>query len=327
MANKKNQNWLPLWVDPWLFGSTRIELTPAERAIWIDFLAIASKNDGYVRASEGIPYPTKQLAGFLMVDEDLLKQAIEKFIKYNKVKQLEDGTLRIVNWDKYQISERYKRSVQKQAEHTSEKAEHTSEKAEPRVYKSIIEYNKTTTENNKKAEDDFDPVGLKILLDTCNWCEKALHKGIHPHVIDYVYWKISKTHKQIENPVAYTKAVSRDFNEQEAKEQGWKPFEFVKQKLRKEKAKEWNNEYLKLERKCWEQFKKHPQELFDELSDDDKKHYLEIAKEEFKLYGFKLRRDNIKKHASFLLIKDMLLQDKKHAVIKTLGGQNGKEKH
>ena len=45
--------WFPLWVDKWIFGSTRIECTLEERAIWIDFLALASKD--FEKARDAIP--------------------------------------------------------------------------------------------------------------------------------------------------------------------------------------------------------------------------------------------------------------------------------
>jgi hypothetical protein len=55
--------WFPFWVDKWIWGSMRIEFEPIERAIWVDLLALAAKDDGYIRANEDIPYPLEQLAG------------------------------------------------------------------------------------------------------------------------------------------------------------------------------------------------------------------------------------------------------------------------
>lgn len=59
--------WIPLWVDKWLWGSTRIELEPDERSVWVDLMALAAKDDGYIRANVGVPYAHQQLAGMLCV--------------------------------------------------------------------------------------------------------------------------------------------------------------------------------------------------------------------------------------------------------------------
>ena len=106
-----SKTWFPFWVDKWIFGSMRIEFSLEERAIWVDFLAIASKDGGYIRANEDIAYPSEQLAGMLMIPVDKLKAAIESFIKKEKLKRLKNGTLLIVKWEKYQFSERHKRDM------------------------------------------------------------------------------------------------------------------------------------------------------------------------------------------------------------------------
>lgn len=103
--------WIPLWIDKWLLGSTRLECTVEERAIWIDLLALAGKDNGYIRANEEMPYHIKQLAGLLIVDEKLLENSIEKFIKLGKLEKLPNGTLYIKSWDNYKLSESYKRWI------------------------------------------------------------------------------------------------------------------------------------------------------------------------------------------------------------------------
>ena len=68
--------WIPLWVDKWIFGTTRIELEPDERSVWIDLMAVAAKDHGYIRANVGVPYPSHQLAGLLCITEELLLRAV-----------------------------------------------------------------------------------------------------------------------------------------------------------------------------------------------------------------------------------------------------------
>ena len=109
IKRQADKKWFPFWVDKWIFGSMRIEFNLEERAIWIDLLALASKDDGYIRANEDIPYPLNQLAGILIIPKDKLKKAIDKFVKKGKLIRLPNRTLEVDKWEKYQLSESYLR--------------------------------------------------------------------------------------------------------------------------------------------------------------------------------------------------------------------------
>lgn len=111
MKKRYSKNWIPLWPDKWLWGSTRIELEPDERGVWIDFLALGSKDDGWIRANKSIPYPSEQLAGMLRISIELLERTIEKCIKVGKLKKHPNGTFYIINWKTYQFSDRHKQRV------------------------------------------------------------------------------------------------------------------------------------------------------------------------------------------------------------------------
>lgn len=106
--------WFPWWPDKWIFGSVRIEFTPAERGIWVDLLSLASKDDGYIRANEETAYPLDQLAGMLRIPLEEFKKAIRKFIKNKKLTKTKAGTLYITKWDKYQFSDRHKRRLERE---------------------------------------------------------------------------------------------------------------------------------------------------------------------------------------------------------------------
>ena len=108
------QKWFPFWADKWIFGSMRIEFGPEERAIWVDLLCLASKDEGHIRANEETPYPIRQLAGMLVVEEEEMEKAIEKFVEKKKLIRTKSGTLLVAKWDKYQISDRHKRRVEKE---------------------------------------------------------------------------------------------------------------------------------------------------------------------------------------------------------------------
>jgi len=149
MKRGKTYEWIPLWVEKWLWGSTRLELEHDERAIWIDLLVIASKDDGYIRANEDIPYLDLQLAGLLCCDADLLKRTIEKCIKYKKIEKLKNGTFRIINWDAYQLTDRHKRRLM------SDKADIMSEKTATKTK------TKTNTKTNTKTLKEGTPLKAK----------------------------------------------------------------------------------------------------------------------------------------------------------------------
>ena len=87
MRKRTGRDWFPFWVDKWIFGSTRIELTLEERSIWVDLMALGAKDDGYIRANKITPYPPEQLAGMLVIPADKLKSALAKFMKVGKIEE------------------------------------------------------------------------------------------------------------------------------------------------------------------------------------------------------------------------------------------------
>ena len=100
--------WFPFWVDKWMFGSMRLEFEPAERALWVDLLCLAEKDNGYIRANEETPYLTKQLAGLLVYEEEFFDKTIQKFIDKDKIHRDEKGILRIVTHEKYRLTPGHK---------------------------------------------------------------------------------------------------------------------------------------------------------------------------------------------------------------------------
>uniref|UniRef100_A0A6M3JM83 Putative DNA replication protein n=1 Tax=viral metagenome TaxID=1070528 RepID=A0A6M3JM83_9ZZZZ len=146
---KVSKMWIPFWVDKWLFGSTRIELAPDERSVWLDLLAIASKNDGYIRANATTPYPESQLAGLLVIEVELLKRTIEKCIKYNKISLTKEGTYFVDNWDKYQLSKRHQRRLKNKIKENKIKDNSIEE------YRRVKESSQTDTVSSKAAIKEF----------------------------------------------------------------------------------------------------------------------------------------------------------------------------
>jgi hypothetical protein len=108
---KKPLSWIPLWIDPWLFGSTRIELSLEQRSVWVDLLTLAGKDSGFIRANEGVPYPPEQMAGMLRVPLDVLVKTIDRCLETGKLKQLPDDTLYVASWESYSLTPQYRRRL------------------------------------------------------------------------------------------------------------------------------------------------------------------------------------------------------------------------
>lgn len=142
--------WIPFWVDKWIFGSMRIECTPEERGIWWDLYALAAKDDGFIRANEDIPYPIEQLSGMLIIPQETLEAAIEKFIKLKKITRLKNGCLCITKWEDYMFSDRHKRRIEAEM---SAKPDTTSGKKDT-ITKNKITKNKKEKKKTKE-EDEF----------------------------------------------------------------------------------------------------------------------------------------------------------------------------
>ena len=152
--------WFPFWPDKWIFGSIRIECSVAERGIWVDLLSLASKDDGHIRANEETPYPLRQLSGMLLIPEDELHSAIEKFIELEKITRTETGTLYVIKWDKYQFTDRHRRRVDCEM---SENSDIVSEKKTPILYNKITNNNKK--EDNIKHLEEFESIWKKYHPD------------------------------------------------------------------------------------------------------------------------------------------------------------------
>lgn len=144
--------WFPWWPDKWIFGSVRIECTPAERGIWVDLLSLASKDDGHIRANEDTPYPLEQLSGMLIIPIEDLTAAITKFLTTEKLTRLKSGTLYITKWDKYQFTDRHKRRIESEM---SAKKDIVSKKEAPILNKSTLNKNILNNKKEKYTKAQF----------------------------------------------------------------------------------------------------------------------------------------------------------------------------
>jgi len=105
-----------LYTEHWIFGSSRSELEPDERSVWIDFLCLGIVGMGKV----DITYP-EQVAGQLRISLELFERSLKKFEKYGKIriksKKSQKKTYAvIINWRRYQpeyLHNRPKKSTKK----------------------------------------------------------------------------------------------------------------------------------------------------------------------------------------------------------------------
>jgi hypothetical protein len=106
------RQWVKLWVNEWLDGTTRFRLTAQQRVLWIDLLALAGRSrfPGFIYAGidggERIGYPLSYLAGVLLTDEITLSNTL-LILRDRKHITLEETSpdvfvIGIFNWDKYQ---------------------------------------------------------------------------------------------------------------------------------------------------------------------------------------------------------------------------------
>jgi len=179
MKKRTSDNmWIPFWIDKWIFGSMRIECNLEERAIWIDLLAWAAKDNGYIRANEETPYPLEQLAGMLIIPKEKLEAAIEKFIKTKKIKRFKNGVLYVTTWEKYQFSDRYRRMFKQDS---SPKTEQPSEKRKLYNIKEKNIKEKNIKEKNIKEKPSFKY--KKKHLDEAKYLESTIKETNPKHTI------------------------------------------------------------------------------------------------------------------------------------------------
>jgi len=101
---KRAKPWFKVFPDDYLWGTTKAELKPDERSVWIDFLCVATYKEGIIDITF-----RKELASKFIIPLALLNRCIKKFEKFGKIEiftqKKEKKTLaKIIKWEKYQHS-------------------------------------------------------------------------------------------------------------------------------------------------------------------------------------------------------------------------------
>lgn len=108
------RSWVKLWVNEWLDGTTRSEMTDAQRAFWIDLLAMAGRSRFPGRVCAGqtngvfVGYSLNKFQA-LMAEPIDVEQTLTLFERTGKIKitvtaeaPVKLVMLELLNWDKYQ---------------------------------------------------------------------------------------------------------------------------------------------------------------------------------------------------------------------------------
>lgn len=118
MRRKETPAWFPVYIDKWIFGSTRHELTFTENGHWVDLrgifwdlVTLSKKDGGFIRANEAMPYPVEQLAGLFHVPIDRLRQCIELCLKYEKIRETSPGIYFVTGTEEYSLTDRHQRRL------------------------------------------------------------------------------------------------------------------------------------------------------------------------------------------------------------------------
>lgn len=169
MKKRKVDPWFPFWIDKWLHGSTVIELKPDERGIFVSLMALSKKDDGWVRANEGVPYLENYFCGLFNCEPELLHRTIKRCIAVGKIRMEKDGTFYMTSHENYKLSPRHQRRVENEM---SGEADTMSEKADAILKKKILDKKKL----NKKKEDNTTYTQIELNQLFNKWWERYPRK-------------------------------------------------------------------------------------------------------------------------------------------------------
>jgi hypothetical protein len=114
MRGDSKRAWVKLHINGMLNGSVRYQLSPEERATWVDLLCFAGLGGtpGIIADNDQRPYPHNFLANRFNIPIDLLETTLKKCVKEGRITENGDG-IHIVHWKDYQ-SEYQRQKVYRQ---------------------------------------------------------------------------------------------------------------------------------------------------------------------------------------------------------------------
>ena len=144
------RTWVKLWVNEWLDGTTRFEMTDAQRAFWIDLLAMAGRSrfPGIVCAGKTpdgklIGYPVNKYQSLMSEPIDV-EETLALFVRTGKVRievtasePLRLLAIELLNWNKFQSEynrqKPYRTAKRKRLQEGDSESDNQSNKTEVEV--------------------------------------------------------------------------------------------------------------------------------------------------------------------------------------------------
>lgn len=150
--------YIALHIEKWLYGSTRMELKPEERACFTDILARAAITGA---DPPGIIFfnSEEHLAGMLQDPLDLVHKTLEKCKRFKKIKtnfdkREERYKLSVVNWEKYQHVYLHQRAYRQREKAKKEAQKKPLNDGTKKDNQNITGYNRDIVgEEDRRGED------------------------------------------------------------------------------------------------------------------------------------------------------------------------------
>lgn len=179
------RTWIKLWVNEWLDGTTRFEMTDAQRAFWTDIMAMAGRSrfPGIICAGvvEGkyVGYPLTKFQSLLSQPLDI-EGTLQLFVRTGKISIETTHTepvmlykIELLNWSKFQSE------YQRQKKYRTPKLQQSD-------LKSYTLSNTTEVEGEVEGEIEKKPKSKAFVPPTIE--EVTKHCQSHPHVDPIKFW-------------------------------------------------------------------------------------------------------------------------------------------
>src|SRR5208337_1378104 len=153
------RSWVKLWVNEWLDGTTRFEMSDSQRAFWIDLLAMGGRSRFPGRICAGqveghfVGCPLTKFQALMAEPMDVL-ETLKLFEKTGKITLRTTATtpvklymIELVNWDRYQSEyQRQKKYRKPRLQQSDQRSDKKSNKTEAEVEVEV----ETDTETDKE---------------------------------------------------------------------------------------------------------------------------------------------------------------------------------
>ena len=111
--------WIREYCAKTIQSTTFHEITCHEHGVWQRLKLLAGANDrnpGIVEKHDGVSWSMQLLAELICCPYDEFVAAIKRLQEVDKIRMLDDGRIKISNWERYQTQfARYRRGRRKQA--------------------------------------------------------------------------------------------------------------------------------------------------------------------------------------------------------------------